>query len=192
MALSAGLIVLYARHVRALPWLLALALVACGHCDPGRSPADDAEIVRRLDAYADQLAGAGRFSGALAVAKDGKPLLQRAWGLASRAWSSPNRTETRFNLGSMNKMFTAVAIGQLLERNKLALDDTVGKHLPDFGNVEVRRKVTIRHLLTHTSGLGSYFNDEFEAKKLRIREVQDYLPIIERERLASEPGARWS
>ncbi|HMG21679.1 MAG TPA: serine hydrolase domain-containing protein [Kofleriaceae bacterium] len=171
--------------MRPLAVLLAVSL-ACGHRDR-----DDAEIVRRLEAFTDELARAGKFSGALAVSHDGVVRLERAWGLASRAWNAPNLPTTRFNLGSMNKMFTAVAIGQLLERGVLALDDTVGKHLPAFGNPEVRRKVTIRHLLTHTSGLGSFFNDEFEARKLRIREVRDYLPIIAHDSLAFEPGARW-
>lgn len=178
--------------MRALPWLFAIALLACGHRDAEHAAARDAEIVKQLEAYADALARDGRFSGAIAITKRDKPWLQRAWGLASRAWNAPNRPDTRFNLGSMNKMFTAVAIGQLLERGKLSLDDKVGKHLPDLDNPAVRNKVTIRHLLTHSSGLGSFFNDEFEAKKLHIREVRDYLPIIAHEPLAFEPGAKAS
>jgi CubicO group peptidase (beta-lactamase class C family) len=178
--------------MRRWSWLVVVSLVACGQRDTKSSPRPDAEIVQRLEAYVDELGTTGRFSGAVAVTKDGKPVLQRAWGLASRAWNAPNRMDTRFNLGSMNKMFTAVAIGQLLERGKVALDDKVGRYLPDFGNADVRARVTIRHLLTHTSGLGSFFNDEFEARKLRIREVRDYLPIIAHEKLAFEPGARWS
>jgi CubicO group peptidase (beta-lactamase class C family) len=170
--------------MRILTCLLALSLCACGR--------RDADIVRELEVHADALARDGRFSGALAIAKDGEPRLQRAWGLASRAWNVQNRPDTRFNLGSMNKMFTAVAIGQLLERGKLSLDDKVGTFLPAFDNADVRNKVTIRHLLTHTSGLGSFFNDEFETRKLHIREVRDYLPIIAHETLAFEPGERAS
>jgi CubicO group peptidase (beta-lactamase class C family) len=62
--------------------------------------------------------------------------------------------DTKFNLGSMNKMFTAIAIAQWVERGKLSFDDTVGKHLPDSPNQEVANKVTIHHLLTHTSYVG--------------------------------------
>jgi CubicO group peptidase (beta-lactamase class C family) len=104
--------------MRAVTCLLAV-LVACGRGEPSRPPISDAEIVKQLENYADGLAGNGRFSGAVAIAKHDKALMQRAWGLASRAWNVPNSAGTRFNLGSMNKMFTAVAIGQLLERGKL-------------------------------------------------------------------------
>jgi CubicO group peptidase (beta-lactamase class C family) len=152
----------------------------------------DAEIVRRLDAFVDKLARAGRFSGAVLVAKDGKAIYQKAVGLASRAWNAPNRVDTKFNLGSMNKMFTAVAIGQLVDKGKVKLDDKVGKYLPDFLNADVRDRVTVAQLLTHSSGLGSFFGDKFDEKKLHIREVRDYLPLIAEDKLAFEPGSRWS
>src|SRR6266511_413947 len=99
----------------------------------------------------------GGSSGAIMVVKDGKVLLEKAFGLASRAWNAPNRIDTKFNLGSMNKMFTAVAIAQLYENGKLKLDDKVGHFLPDFANADVRDKVTVRQLLSHTSGLADYF-----------------------------------
>src|SRR6266542_5106949 len=137
-----------------------------------------AEIARRLDAFVDKLAQPGRSSGAIMVVKDGKVLLEKAFGLASRAWNAPNRIDTKFNLGSMNKMFTAVAIAQLYENGKLKLDDKVGHFLPDFANADVRDKVTVRQLLSHTSGLADYFGPKFEEKKLHIREVRDYLPLI--------------
>ena len=174
--------------MRALIGLLGFLLL--WGCRDAKPPPSDAEIVKQIEDYADKLARDGRFSGTLAIARRDKPQLQRAWGLASRAWNAPNRADTRLNLGSMNKMFTAVAIGQLLERGKLSLDDKVGKFLPDFANADVRNKVTLRHLLTHSSGLGSFFNPEFESKKLQIREVRDYLPIIAHDTLAFEPGAR--
>ena len=63
----------------------------------------------------------------------------------------------------MNKMFTAVATLQLVEAGKLALDDPIGKHLPDYPNKEVAAKVTVRHLLTHTGGTGDIFGPEFES-----------------------------
>ena len=67
----------------------------------------------------------------------------------------PNRVDTKFNLGSINKMFTRLAIEQLEEgAGKLSLDDTVGKHLPEFPNTDVREKVTIRQLIDHRSGMG--------------------------------------
>jgi len=157
-----------------------------------RGQLDDAEIARRLDTFIDKLVNVGRFSGAVLLVHNGKTVFERAVGLASRAWNAPNRVDTKFNLGSMNKMFTAVAIGQLLERGKLKLDDKVGRYLPDFPNVDVREKVTIRQLLSHTSGMGSMFGPKFEEKKLSIREVRDYLPVIAEEKLQFEPGSKWA
>lgn len=158
---------------------------------PARKRADH-EVAAELESFLKRLGDADRFSGAVLLAKDGKPFFKAAYGLASRAWNAPNRTDTKFNLGSMNKMFTAVAVAQLAEQGKLSFQDPVGKHLPDYPNRDVREKVTIHHLLTHTSGLGSYFNEKFMlSAKERYRTVQDFLPLFADERLAFAPGARW-
>jgi D-alanyl-D-alanine carboxypeptidase len=125
------------------------------------------------------------------VAKDGKPIFNGAYGLASKSYQAAIDIDTKFNLGSMNKMFTALAIAQLAEAGKLAYDDPVGRHLPDFPNPAVRDKVTIHHLLTHTSGLGSYFESEmYENSWPRLRRVADYLPIVAAESPQFEPGER--
>jgi len=155
-------------------------------------PRDDADLGERVAALADSLAARDRFSGTIVMIHHGKTLLARAWGLASRGWNAPNRLDTRFNLGSMNKMFTAVSILQLVERGKLSLDDVVGKSLPQWPNADVREKVTVRMLLTHSSGLGSFFNDEFERRKLHIRAVADYFPTFSAQPLDFAPGARFS
>jgi CubicO group peptidase (beta-lactamase class C family) len=112
--------------------------------------------------------------------------------MASFAYGAKNRIDTKFNLGSMNKMFTAVAIAQLAENGKLAFTDPIGKHWPDYPNEAVREKVTIHHLLTHTSGLGDYFSDDFmDASRAKYRMPQDFLPLFVDEPLQFEPGARW-
>src|SRR6476469_6556821 len=79
-----------------------------------------------------KLVDANQFSGSLLVAKDGKPVVQRAWGLADVETKAPNTIDTKFNIGSINKFFTKTAIAQLAEAGKLSLDDTVRKHLPDY------------------------------------------------------------
>ena len=81
-------------------------------------------------AYVDELAATDAFSGAILVAADGLPLLERAWGFASRAYSVPNHSDTRFNLGSMNKMFTAVAIAQLAQAGRISFESPMGEYLP--------------------------------------------------------------
>jgi CubicO group peptidase (beta-lactamase class C family) len=154
-------------------------------------PRDDADFAQRAAAVFDALAARDRFAGTVVIVHDGKTILARAWGLANRAWSAPNQLDTKFNLGSMNKMFTAVSILQLVERGKVSLDDSVGKWLPDWPNAEVREKVTVRMLLTHSSGLGSYWNEEFERRKLHIRAVADYFPTFAKEPLQFAPGAHF-
>ena len=152
----------------------------------------DEQVAKELSDFLDRLVAADAFSGTVLVAKDGKPFFEKAYGLASRAYDVPNKLDTKFNLGSMNKMFTAVAIAQLAEQGKLSFDDKIGKYLPDFPVKDAAEKVTIHHLLTHTSGLGSYFNDEFmKSSRDRFRAVKDYFPLIEKEKLSFEPGARF-
>jgi CubicO group peptidase (beta-lactamase class C family) len=103
------------------------------------------------------------------------------------------KLQTRFNLGSMNKMFTAVAALQLVERGKLSLDDTIGKYLgTDWLSQPVLDRVQVKHLLTHTSGLGSYFNEEFvRSSRALFRRVDDYRPLVKSEGLDFEPGTNW-
>jgi CubicO group peptidase (beta-lactamase class C family) len=109
--------------------------------------------------------------------------------LASRAFQAPNRLDTKFNLGSMNKMFTAVAVAQLAQQGKLAFDDPLIKHLPDYPNQEIAKKITIHQLLTHTSGLGDYFTDKFmETSKDRFRTIKDFFPLFVDKPLTGEPG----
>jgi CubicO group peptidase (beta-lactamase class C family) len=150
-----------------------------------------ADAVAALSDHAEERAGADEFSGAVLVARHGKVLLQDAWGRADRKAGTANTPATRFRIGSMNKMFTAVATLQLVESGKLALDDPIGKHLPDYPNKEVASKVTVRHLLTHTGGTGDIFGPEFERHRLALREHRDYLKLYGSRGLTHEPGARF-
>jgi CubicO group peptidase (beta-lactamase class C family) len=153
----------------------------------------DAERARELEAYVQKLAEADVFSGAVLLAKDGKVLFEKAYGEASKGFRVPNRPDTKFNLGSMNKMFTAVAVAQLAERGKLSFEDPLAKFLPDFPSKEAAQKIKLKHLLTHTSGLGSYFNQKFmESSRARYRTVDDMMKLAEGETLAFEPGTKWA
>ena len=152
------------------------------------------ELVEELRGFVDRLAEADVFSGTVLLAgPDGEVLVEGAWGQASRRYLVPNRIDTRFNLGSMNKMFTAVAVLQLAELGKLALDDPLSDYVgEDWLPTEITAKIRVEHLLTHTSGLGSYFTETFfDASRERFRELQDYRPLVEGETLAFEPGTDW-
>jgi D-alanyl-D-alanine carboxypeptidase len=132
-----------------------------------------------------------RFSGAALVAKDGQLLFAGAYGLADRERQIANTLATRFRIGSMNKMFTAVATLKLVEDGKLALDDTVGKHLPGYPNRDVASKVTVRHLLSHTGGTGDIFGIEFDRNVSTLREHSDYVKLFGSRAPRFEPGSQW-
>ena len=154
----------------------------------------DDQIVAQLRGYVERLASRDAFSGTVLLAKAGKPLYRAAFGEANKDFGAKNTIDTRFNLGSMNKMFTAVSVLQLVEKGKLSLDDTLGKFLP-AGTMrpDVLSKVRIKHLLSHTSGLGSYFTDEWDGmSRARFRSVDDWMALVKHDSLAFEPGTKWS
>jgi D-alanyl-D-alanine carboxypeptidase len=157
-----------------------------------RAPrADDVELVKATEAYVDSLVKTDEFSGVLLLAKDGKPFFEKAYGYADRDRKIPNRIDTRFNVGSINKTFTTIAIHQLAAAGKLSLDDTIGKYLPDYPNKEAARKVTIQQLLGMTSGIGDFFGDRYQATpKEKIRTIRDYLPLFADKPLEFEPGTK--
>ena len=97
--------------------------------------------------------------------------------------------DSKFSIGSMNKMFTAVAVLQLVEAKKIALDDPVGKYLADYPNRDAAAKVTVRHLLTHTGHTGDIFGPEFVANRLSLKEHADYIKLFGSHTLTGEPGS---
>jgi uncharacterized protein (TIGR02246 family) len=152
---------------------------------------DESAAVKELTSLMEQSAAGDAFSGAVLIAQNGREVFKKAYGLANKKNNAPNDTETKFNLGSMNKMFTAVAVAQLAEKGKLSFDDTISKHLPNYPNKEIADKVTIHQLLTHSSGMGSYQNEKFFANLDKIKTNSDLLPFFADQPLAFEPGSRW-
>jgi len=150
--------------------------------------ASDPEVAAAADLRLRELAESGAFSGVVLIAKDGTPFFHKAYGLADRAFGIANRTDTKFNLGSINKTFTLTAIAQLAEKGRLSLSDTIRRHLPDYPN-PAADKITISQLLSMSSGLGDFFGEKFDATpKSRIRTLQDYLGLFASDPLLFEPG----
>ena len=150
----------------------------------------DADRAASLDALLTDLAKKDLFSGAVEVARAGKPVFRRAFGLASREWNVPNRPDTLFNVGSIDKSFTQAAIQLLVKDEKLSLDDTVSKALPDYRGAGADR-ITLRQLLNHTSGMGDIFGANWmKTPRNRLRSLEDYRVLFENEPLRFEPGAR--
>jgi CubicO group peptidase (beta-lactamase class C family) len=151
------------------------------------------QVVSNTTSFLDQLDARKGFSGTVLIAKGGTPVLTRACGLANRSFDVSNKPDTKFNLGSMNKMFTSVAILQLVEQGKISLQANVGSYLPDYPNKRVAAEVTIHQLLTHTAGLGQFWTEEFlKASKDRYRTTADYLPLFVNDTLLFAPGVRHS
>ena len=134
---------------------------------------------------------ADRFSGTVLIEKNGQVLFSRAYGLADRERGVPNTLQTRFRVGSMNKMFTGVAVLQMVEAGKVELTAPVGEYLTDHRNREVAAKVTIHHLLTHTGGTGDIFGPEFQAHRQELRTLDDYVRLYAVRGPEFEPGSQW-
>ena len=153
----------------------------------------DAAIVQDLRSAMDLLVAEDRFSGTVLLAKGGQPLFEHAYGFADHAFGAPNKVDTKFNMASMTKVFTAVAILQLVERGEISLDETLANALPDYPNQEAASKITIHELLGHKSGLGDFFGAEFaESNPFNYRTLRDYLPLFATKPLLFEPGTRTS
>ncbi len=148
----------------------------------------DEEAVQAMRAILARAAEVDSFSGAVLLARDEKPLLRQAWGLAERRFAVPNRPETRFNLGSINKLFTKVAIAQLAEQGRLSLDDPLTRWLPDWPGPSAS-KITIAMLAAHRAGIGDFFGARYQAAdRSQLRHNRDYLPLFRDEPLGFEPG----
>ncbi len=152
-------------------------------------PADERTIIGDVQRLVADRSRADAFSGTALIAKGSVIVWQGAFGEADKSRALPNRMTTRFDVGSIAKLFTRTAIAQLVEQGKVTLGDVVGKFLPDYPNATVRDRVTIAELLDMRSGIGDFFGDKFQAAdKSRIRTLQDYVPLFATDPLQFEPG----
>jgi CubicO group peptidase (beta-lactamase class C family) len=148
------------------------------------------------EALADQLMFAydrpGGPGGAVQVWRDGRTIFSRAYGLADLTHGIPFDTGTPTNIGSTSKQFTAFAVLLEEERGNLSLDDDLRQYFPDFP--EFTERVTIRHLLTHTSGLREFLNlYGISGADTRALDRDDVLRAVERQpALQNEPGAEFN
>ncbi|MEO7457341.1 MAG: serine hydrolase domain-containing protein, partial [Gemmatimonadaceae bacterium] len=175
-----------------IPFLVSAIIAATAGTFP---PADCTDsMAKRLEAQLtpalDARAQSSMFSGVVLVTCRGRPVYSAAYGTANRARQIRNTAATRFNLGSMNKMWTAVAIAQLVDQGKVDVDAPVGKYLPELSNAALRDRVLVRHLLTHTSGLGSYFKRGYLRDRVALSKASDLLRFFVDDSLDFAPGER--
>jgi CubicO group peptidase (beta-lactamase class C family) len=168
--------------------------------DIARTPSDvrepnltEEQFLRTVKDLMERLIEKEAFSGTLLIAKGDNILTTFVGGEASKRFHVPNNIDTKFNLGSMNKMFTATSIMQLVEKGVLSLDDPIGKYVDEtWLPKDITSKITIHHLLTHTSGLGSYFNETYmKGSRELFRNVDDFKPLVQGDKPAFEPGTRF-
>jgi D-alanyl-D-alanine carboxypeptidase len=148
------------------------------------------EVWRRATNKASRLAADDQFAGVLAVGHDMRARMSASWGDADRTHSMKHTPKTRFRIGSMYKMFTAVAILQLVEQGRVDLDTPLARYLPDYPDTPLAGQVTIRHLLTHTGGTGDIFTDAYQAQRSAVREHADYIRLFGDRDTEFTPGSR--
>jgi CubicO group peptidase (beta-lactamase class C family) len=149
------------------------------------------DVVKEIGRRVDRLAADDDFSGVVLIAKGDRIILHRAWGMAEKGFEVANRPDTKFHLGSMDKMFTSVAIAQLVAAGRLSFEDKLASVLPDYPNKEAAAKITIHHLLTHSAGLGDIFKPAFHEHREKYVNPRDFFPLFVNEPLLFEPGARF-
>jgi CubicO group peptidase (beta-lactamase class C family) len=166
--------------------LVAMVLVICAG-----QPILAQDFEQKLDEYLTASQQVYQFSGTALVAKDGKVILAKGYGMADREKSIPNTVDTRFQIGSVTKQFTSTAIMQLVAAGKIGLDDPAVKYLADFpkGSWD---NITIRHLLCHQSGIHNYTDiGGFMAQRAEPITIPELIAKFKDLPLEFEPGSQF-
>lgn len=171
------------------PRLLLLSILAVFLQQTAALAQDHAAKIQEVLALAQKYR---QFNGSVLVAENGKVVYKGAVGLANMEWNIPNAPDTKFRLGSITKQFTATVILQLVEQGKIKLDGKLSDYLPDYRK-DVGEKVTIHHLLTHTSGIPSYTSQPgfFENVSRNPYKVDEFVQKYASGNLEFEPGSKF-
>ena len=151
---------------------------------------DEPALLTAIAERALQLEQMGEFSGVVLLANRDNVLFERAYGMQDRERVTRNSVDSKFRLGSMNKMFTGVAVLQLVQAGKIDLDAPLGRYLPEYRDAATRA-VTVHQLLTHTGGTGDIFGPDFDANRLELRTVGNYVELYGKRSPSFPPGTRY-
>jgi CubicO group peptidase (beta-lactamase class C family) len=170
----------------------AFVLSGCSGRSNAGPDARDAALGADIEAFGARLAAGDEFSGVVLLARHGRPLVRRGYGLADRKAGRRNTPETPFALSSVSKMFTAVTIAKLVDRKQLSFDSTLGSLLPTYPSAEARDQVTMHHLLTMSTGIPDLFRvPEFWAEIAAIKKPPEFWKYFARSPLQFRPGTQW-
>jgi CubicO group peptidase (beta-lactamase class C family) len=140
------------------------------------------------------------FSGTISICENEEIIYETASGYSDRSNKLKNNLETRFRIASGTKFFTALAIVKLIESGKISFDSKISEHIP-FHFPKYSKKITIRHLLTHTSGIPDYYDEEkitdfnnffVSIPWYDLKGPKDYLPILPQDEMKFNPGEKFS
>ena len=146
------------------------------------------DVSEKLNSFMNECSEMDLFSGTILVAKNGNIVFEKSYGYADKEKNVLNNNLTKYNIGSIGKEFTAIMILQLAQENKLSLNDKLNKYMGFFSE-EVGSKVTIKNLLTHSSGFGDFLmNPEFEKNKENYKQLSELIKFISKQKLQFEPG----
>ncbi|WP_242202202.1 serine hydrolase [Aestuariivivens insulae] len=173
-----------------ITYLLAIVLICSCTSKETIHIHSDSKVIKIAN-YLDSLEG---FSGTVLIAKNDSVLFKKAYGFAHLGHKVKNNTDTKFSYASIGKSFTAVAIFQLIQAGKLALDDPIGKFLPNYPNKVARDSITIKLLLSHRSGLPNYFQSEkfINTPKNQFRTLENLAPLYENRPLEFQPNEQFA
>jgi CubicO group peptidase (beta-lactamase class C family) len=162
------------------------------YADWPKAAVSRAEMERVIRTSLDRLVRSSSFSGCVTVSDGSQTVFDECRGLAERNFGVAVDRQTKFHIGSMDKMFTAVAIAQLVEAGKLSWESTLAQSVPEYPDQEAARRITVWQLLHHTAGVGDFFVPEFFQHREKFVDPADYLDLIARQPKASEPGGPWN
>lgn len=159
---------------------------------PAAGDAASVDLQAKLDTYCRAAADALNFQGVVLIARDGRPILEKGYGFADREQEVPNSPETKFQIASVTKQFTAAAILHLAQQGKLDLQDPLAKHLPAYP-ADPGDRITIHHLLSHTSGIPNYLADpEIWARIATEIPIPELVATFSHRPLDFEPGTAFA
>lgn len=157
--------------------------------DQSSEPQPSADLPEQLDQI---FSGNSAFTGSVLIASGGETLLHKSYGMANTEKDVKNTTDTKFLIGSVTKQFTAMAVMQLYEKEQLDIHDKLSSYIPDFLR---GGDITLWNLLTQTSGITDYMNDEpILISKIAYNDLSErhIISLIQTKPLKFEPGSKYS